>query len=209
MRIRMLVAVALALALGATAAQAQIGGGFPGGRGGFPGGRGGMGREGRGGPRYGGPEQPLTVPDTSNPVRLIVASKDSLKLTPDQLQKVDSVAKALDRQYDTLLAQVRRAFGTDSASRAARDSARRAGGGPDYPVRDDVALRDRLNVLKPTFKDIKQNQDNAWKAATAFLTKPQKKQADAIRKEDEKVQAQEQQRWQRRRGRGGEGGDGF
>ncbi len=203
MRIRMLVGVALAMALGATAAHAQIGG-FPGGRGGFPGGRGGMGR-GREGPRYGGPERAPTIPDLSNPVKLIVASKDSLKLTADQLQKVDSVAKALDRQNDTLIAQVKRALGEDSASLANGERRRRGEG--EAGTGDDVALRDRLNVLKPTFKAIKENQDNAWKSATALLTKPQKKQADAIRKEDQKVQAQEQQRWNRRRGGGG--GDGF
>ncbi len=204
MRIGTFVSVALALALGATAAQAQVGG-FPGGRGGFPGGRGGMGREGRGGPRYGGPPRAPEIPDLSNPVKLIVASKDSLNLTGDQLQKVDSVAKALDRQNDTLVAQVKRALGTDSASLAARDSARRKGD-PDYPARDDIALRDRLNVLKPTFKAIKQNQDNAWKAATALLSKQQRKEADDIRKEDQKVSAQERQRWNGRRGRGDAGG---
>lgn len=202
MRIRMLMGVALALALAATAAQAQVGG-FPGGRGGFPGGRGGMGR-GREGPRYGGPDRAPVIPDLSNPVKLIVASKDSLKLSADQLQRVDSVAKALDKQNDTLIAQVRRALGEDSASLASGGRRRRGAEG-DEAAGDNVALRDRLNVLKPTFKEIKQNQDNAWKAATAFLTKPQKKQADSIRKEDEKVQAQEQERWQRRRGRGGEG----
>ncbi len=204
MRIGTFVSVALALALGATAAQAQIGG-FPGGRGGFPGGRGGMGREGRGGPRYGGPPRAPEIPDLSNPVKLIVASKDSLKLTGDQLQKVDSMAKALDRQNDTLIAQVRRALGTDSASLAAGEGARRKGD-PDYPARDDIALRDRLNVLKPTFKAIKQNQDNAWKAATALLSKQQRKEAEDIRKEDQKVSAQERQRWNGRRGRGDDGG---
>ena len=210
MRIRTLAGVALALAVGATAAQAQ-GGGFPGGRGGVPGGRGGMGGEGRGrgGPRYGGPQAAPAAPDLSNPVKLIVASKDSLKLTADQVLKVDSVAKALDAQNEPLIAQVKRAFGTDSASLAARDSARRHGG-PDYPANDDIALRDRLNVLKPTFKSIKENQDKAWKAAAALLTKPQRKEADAIRKEDEKVSAQERQRWQPRRRPGGDrGGDGF
>ncbi len=204
MRIQMLVGVALALALGATAAQAQIGG-FPGGRGGFPGGRGGMGR-GREGPRYGGPESAPVVPDLSNPVKLIVASKDSLKLSADQLQKVDSVAGALDKQNDTLIAQVKRAFGDDSAA-LANGGRRRPGEGGEAGAGDDVALRDRLNVLKPTFKAIKQNQDNAWKAAEAFLTKPQKKQADDIRKEDEKVSRQERERWNRRRG--GDGGGGY
>ena len=204
MRITMLVGVALALALGATTAQAQIGG-YPGGRGGFPGGRGGM-RGGRGGPRYGGPARAVEIPDLSNPVKLIVASKDTLKLTADQLQRVDSVAKALDRQNDTLIAQVKRAFGEDSASLASGGYRRRGGfGGDSAGVGDDVALRDRLNVLKPTFKAIKENQDNAWKSATAFLSKPQKKQADDIRKEDEKVGQQERQRWNRRRGPGGDG----
>ncbi len=203
MRIRMLVGVALALALGATTAQAQIGG-FPGGRGGFPGGRGGMGREG-GRPRY-RPNEAPTIPDMSNPVKLIVASKDSLKLSGDQLQKVDSVARALDRQNDTLIAQVKRALGEDSTS-LANGRRRRGENGGDAGAGDDVALRDRLNVLKPTFKAIKQNQDNAWKAATAFLTKPQKKEAEDIRKEDEKVARQERERWQRRRGP--EGGDGY
>ncbi len=204
MRIGMLVGVALALALGATTAQAQIGG-FPGGRGGFPGGRGGYGREGRG-PRYGGPASAPTIPDMSNPVKLIVASKDTLKLSADQLQKVDSVAKALDQRNDTLIAQVKRALGEDSAS-LANGRRRRGAGEGDAGMGDDVALRDRLNVLKPTFKAIKQNQDDAWKAATAFLSKPQKKQADDIRKEDEKVARQERERWQRRRGAGE--GDGY
>jgi len=201
MRISMLVGVALTLALGATAAQAQIGG-FPGGRGGFPGGRGGMGRGGRGGPRYGGAPR-VVVPDLSNPVRLILASKDSLRLTPDEVQNVDSVAKALDRQNDTLIAQVHRAFGDDSASMASGQGGRRAGG--DGPP-DDVALRDRLNVLKPTFEAIKKNDDQAWKSATALLTRDQRKQADRIRKDDQKAREQERNRWNRRRGPEGDGG---
>ena len=211
MRISMLVGVAMAIALGAGAAQAQIGG-FPGGRGGF-GGRGGMGEgRGRGGPRYNMRPQ-AEVPDLSNPVKFILLRKDSLKLSADEVQRVDSVARLVDKQNDTLIAQVKRAFPDDSAalSNGGRVRIRRSGGESDGPLGDgeDVALQDRIKVLKPTFDAIKKNNDAGWKSATALITKDQKKQAERMRSDEDKQRQQERQRWQRRSDPGGDGPGGY
>ncbi len=183
---RMVMAATLAVALGATAAQAQIGG-FPGGRGGeFPGG---MGRRGgmRGGP--GRITQRVVIPDLRNPLRLIVDNKDDLRLTGPQLQQVDSARRALDLRDDTLIAQVKRGLGEDSAMATGSDPAPRRGNGdnPDERRAREQVLRDRLKVLQPTFDQIRKDQDDAWKSATALLQKDQRKRADQIRKDDRKA----------------------
>jgi hypothetical protein len=189
---RTVLAATLALALGATAAQAQIGGGYPGGRGGgFPGGRGGRG--GMGARRM---ATRAVIPDLRNPIRLIVDNKDDLKLSAAQLQRVDSIKGALDRQNDTLIAQIKRGLGEDSAMARGGPGGgdRRDGGEADNPTeaadrraaRAEV-LRDHLKVLQPTFEQIKQNDDEAWKAATTALEKDQRKKADRIRKDDQKA----------------------
>lgn len=207
---RTVLAATLALALGATAAQAQIGGGFPGGRGGgFPGGRGG--RDGMG-PRRMAPR--VVIPDLRNPIRLIVDNKDDLKLSATQLQRVDSIKGALDRQNDTLIAQVRRGLGEDSAMAGGGSGGDRRDGGEannpseaaDRRAARATVLRDRLKVLQPTFEQIKKNDDEAWKAATAALEKDQRKKADRIRKDDQKAYGQSHspfgEGWPGRRGGG-------
>lgn len=189
---RILLVTVLTLALGATAARAQIG--YPPGRTPYPGGRGGM--PGRGGPRWPGGAMP-EIPDLTNPVRAYIDDRSSdLRLSDAQSRQVDSIAAALDRQNDTLVAQVKRAFGEDSLP--AGDGGARSSRDPG----DDLALRDRLNALKPTIKEIQKNDDVAWKAASALLDKQQKKDAEKFRKDDEKERRRERDRW---RGRGGGG----
>ncbi len=185
---RMVMAATLAVALGATAAQAQIG--FPGGgRGGeFPGG---MGRGGRGGMRggMGRMSQPVVIPDLRNPLRLIVDNKDDLKLTGPQLQQVDSLRRALDTRDDTLIAQVKRGLGEDSALATGGEPARRGGDSdnPDERRARAQLMHDRMKALQPTFEQIRKNQDEGWKTATALLQKDQRKRADQIRKDDRKA----------------------
>lgn len=202
MRSTIVAGALLALALGAGAAQAQV---FPGGGTPFPGGRGGMGR-GRGGPRWDGGRVP-EVPDLRNPIRLIVDNADDLQLTPEQKRTEDSLAVALDRQNDTLVAVVRRAFGEDSARAGGADR----GDQGERPPRDPaqaIVLRDRLNALKPTIKAIRKNDDDAWKAALVPLTKDQRKKAEKIRKDDEKAREQERGNWRGAGGRRGRWGGG-
>ncbi len=194
MRSRSLLAAFLGMVLSAPAVSAQIG--FPPGGGtSFPGGRGGRGGGRGGAPRWDGGAMP-DIPDLSNPVRLILQHRADLQLADSQAQKVDSVAAALDRQNDTLVAQVRRALGEDSLRADAPGE--RTPGDPG----EAIALRDRLKTVQPAVKLIQKNDDAAWKRATTLLTGDQRKQADKIRKDDRKQQQQERSRW---RGGGGRG----
>ncbi len=207
MRVSTIFAGVFGLLLAGTALQAQ---GFPGGGmgGRFPGGGGRMG--GRGG-MMGRYRPPVDIPDLGNPVRrYILENKSDLKLTDAQAAKVDSVARALDSQNDTMIAAVRRALGEERDSTVSQpheggDSAqglpsteRNGAGRPD-----DIRLRDRLNALRPQIKLIKQNDDAAWKSATALLEKDQRKQADRLKSDAEKQQEKARNRW---RGAGGDRG---
>ena len=156
----------------------------------------------------------LVIPDLRNPIRLIVDNKDDLKLSATQLQRVDSIKGALDRQNDTLIAQVRRGLGEDSAMAGGGSGGDRRDGGEannpseaaDRRAARATVLRDRLKVLQPTFEQIKKNDDEAWKAATAALEKDQRKKADRIRKDDQKAYGQSHspfgEGWPGRRGGG-------
>lgn len=207
MRVRAIIAAVFGVVLAATTVQAQ---GFPGGGmgGRFPGG--GMGgRGGRGGiGRY---RPPVEIPDLGNPVRrYILENRTDLKLTDAQTARVDSVARALDSQNDSMIAAVRRALGMDRDTAAARprgdttqdlpDTERGGAGRPD-----DIRLRDRLNALKPQIKQIRANDDAAWKSATALLEKDQRKQADKLKSDAEKEHDRARNRW-RGPGSGGMGG---
>ncbi len=131
---------------------------------------------------------PVVIPDLRNPLKLMVDNKDDLKLTGSEFGQVDSMRRALDVRDDSLIAQVKRGLGEDSVLAT--------GGGP--PPRHDSdnaderraraeVLRDRMKALQPTFDQIRKNQDDAWKSATALLQKDQRKRADQIRKDDRKA----------------------
>lgn len=210
MRVRLMVAAVCGLLLAGTAVQAQ---GFPGGMGGrFPGG--GRGRMGGGRGAYGRYRPPVDIPDLGNPVRrYIMQNKDELKLSDAQATRIDSVAKALDARNDTLVGAVRRAMGweRDSAGAAPREGGDSA---QDLPPTerggerpDDIRLRDRLNAVKPQIKEIRSNDDAAWKAATALLQKDQRKQADKYKSDAEKAHDRARSRW-RGPGEGEPGGMG-
>ncbi len=209
MRVRVMVAAVFGLLLAGTALEAQ---GFPGGMGGrFPGG--GRGRIGEGRGAYGRYRPPVDIPDLGNPVRqYILQNKDELKLTDAQAASVDSVARALDARNDTLVGAVRRALGLerDSATAAPREGGDSAQAlppterGGERP--DDIRLRDRLNAVKPQIKEIRTNDDAAWKAATALLQKDQRKQADKFKSDAEKAHDRARGRW-RGPGGGEPGGD--
>ena len=188
MRVRLLFAAVFGLLVFGTAAQAQVmpgGGRYPGG------GWGGMGRQG--GIRRWRP--PVEIPDLGNPVRrYILQNQAELKLTQPQAARVDSVASALDSQNDTLIAAVRRALGISDTAAVGEERPHRRGDDPSGQG-EDIALRDRLNALKPTIKQIQKNDDTEWKAATALLDKDQRKQADKLREEDEKAQKKARGRW--------------
>lgn len=199
MRLKVALAVAVGLLLAGSAVQAQ---GFPGGGmgGRFPGGgggRGGRGGVGGGMRRY---QPPVDIPDMGNPVRrFILENRAELKLTDAQASSVDSLAKSLDARNDTLIAAVRRALGWDSASTARRQPRDTTGQAapppPDESRPDDTRLRDRMNAMKPTIKQIRTNDDEAWKAAVAVLDKDQRKQAEKLKKDSEKDHERARNRW--------------
>ncbi|MDB4951808.1 MAG: hypothetical protein JWM27_4457 [Gemmatimonadetes bacterium] len=172
MKARTIVCI-LALAAVPAAAHAQMGGGgMGGGGGGRP--RGGGGGEGRG--RHGGPEgmpsHRSPVPDTRNPLRVILDDSAGLALTADQAARVRVLSDSLDRENRPLVEQVRRTLGGDTPI-----------------LMDDSTYEQRMGVLKTYFERIRWNNGETWKQARTLLTRDQAKRADDARHAAERARA--------------------
>ncbi len=114
------------------------------------GGRGGRG--GAGGPGGAGPGGFATALATFNPVNSVIEMKDSLKLTDDQLSKLQVVADSLNAKNSTLAADVRK----DVES---------AGANPDMAA---------LNAkMRPSLEKLQKNQQDALKEVQSILSADQ------------------------------------
>jgi hypothetical protein len=104
--------------------QQQGGGGFGGIAGAVMGGAG-----GRGGPGGGGNFNPRNILDRvlANPVRELIALRDTLQLTPEQVTRLEVIADSLQPRLDTARAQAEREIARTSTPGSAPRGNRAAG----------------------------------------------------------------------------------